>query len=85
VLAPSVAARLVDPLRARPLRPRLSERESAVLRLVADGCANAEIDRRLFIRESTVTTHLLQIFAKLGVDVRTAAVTSAMRHGLLDA
>jgi DNA-binding NarL/FixJ family response regulator len=84
VLAPSDAARLVDQLRARPLRPRLSERESAVLRLVADGCTNAEIGRRLFIAESTVKTHLLRIFTKLGVDDRTAAVTSAMRHGLLD-
>ncbi|WP_427168664.1 hypothetical protein ACQF4J_37045 [Streptomyces sp. C1-1] len=34
--------------------------------------------------ESTVKTHLLRVFAKLDVDDRTAAVTSAMRHGLLD-
>ena len=84
VLAPTVAARLVDQLRARPERPRLSERETAVLRLVAEGCTNAEIGRRLFIGESTVKTHLLRAFAKLGVDDRTAAVTSALRHGLLD-
>jgi DNA-binding NarL/FixJ family response regulator len=83
VLAPSVAARLVDRLRARPEPPRLSERETAVLRLVAEGCTNAEIGRRLFIGESTVKTHLLRAFGKLGVDDRTAAVTSAMRHGLL--
>ncbi|MGW0625502.1 response regulator [Streptomyces sp. NPDC002758] len=84
VLAPSVAARLVDQLRERPERPRLSEREKSVLRLVAEGCTNAEIGRRLFIGESTVKTHLLRIFGKLGVDDRTAAVTNAMRHGLLD-
>ncbi len=84
VLAPSVAARLVDQLRTKPERPRLSERETAVLRLVAEGCTNAEIGRRLFIGESTVKTHLLRAFGKLGVDDRTAAVTSAMRHGLLD-
>jgi DNA-binding NarL/FixJ family response regulator len=83
VLAPSVAARLVDQLRTRPERPRLSERETAVLRLVAEGCTNAEIGRRLFIGESTVKTHLLRAFGKLGVADRTAAVTSAMRHGLL--
>jgi DNA-binding NarL/FixJ family response regulator len=83
VLAPSVAARLVDQLRHRPERPRLSERETAVLRLVAEGCTNAEIGRRLFIGESTVKTHLLRSFAKLGVTDRTAAVTSAMRHDLL--
>ncbi|MGW7266619.1 response regulator [Streptomyces sp. NPDC054842] len=84
VLAPSVAARLVDRLRSRPERPRLSERETAVLALVAEGCTNAEIGRRLFIGESTVKTHLLRAFGKLGVDDRTAAVTCAMRWGLLD-
>ncbi|WP_199549797.1 response regulator transcription factor [Streptomyces sp. N35] len=84
VLAPSVAARLVDQLRTRPERPRLSERETAVLRLVAEGCTNAEIGRRLHIGESTVKTHLLRTFGKLGVDDRTSAVTSAMRLGLLE-
>ncbi|MYT69350.1 MULTISPECIES: response regulator transcription factor [unclassified Streptomyces] len=84
VLAPSVAARLVDQLRTNPERPRLSERETAVLRLVSDGCTNAEIGRRLHVAESTVKTHLLRAFGKLGVDDRTAAVTSAMRHGLLE-
>ncbi|MBC9715635.1 response regulator transcription factor [Streptomyces sp. TRM66268-LWL] len=84
VLAPSVAARLVDQLRTKPDRPRLSERETAVLRLVADGCTNAEIGRRLHIGESTVKTHLLRTFGKLGVDDRTSAVTSAMRLGLLE-
>lgn len=83
VVAPTVAARLVDRLRGRPERPHLSERETAVLRLVAEGCTNAEIGRRLFIGESTVKTHLLRAFAKLGVTDRTAAVTSALRHGLL--
>ncbi|MEU6993432.1 response regulator transcription factor [Streptomyces sp. NPDC046465] len=84
VLAPSVAARLVDQLRNRPARPRLSERETAVLRLVAEGCTNAEIGRRLYVAESTVKTHLLRIFGKLDVDDRTAAVTTALRLGLLD-
>ncbi|MFE9402920.1 response regulator [Streptomyces sp. NPDC006530] len=83
VLAPSVAARLVDQLRARPERPRLSDREVAVLRLVAEGCTNAEIGRRLFVAESTVKTHVVRIFGKLGVDDRTAAVTRAMSLGLL--
>ncbi|WP_424894296.1 LuxR C-terminal-related transcriptional regulator [Streptomyces sp. SAI-124] len=84
VPAPSVAARLVDQLRTRPERPRLSSRETAVLRLVAEGCTNAGIGRGLFIGESTVKTHLLRVFAELGVADRTAAVTSAMRYGLLD-
>lgn len=84
VLAPSVAVRLVDRLRTRPERPRLSERETAVLRLVAKGCTNAETGRRLFIGESTVKTHLVRAFGELEVDDRTAAVTSATRFGLLD-
>ncbi|MEV5583090.1 response regulator transcription factor [Streptomyces parvus] len=83
VLAPTVATRLVDRLRGVPELPRLSERETQVLRLVAEGCTNAEIGRKLFIGESTVKTHLLRIFGKLGVSDRTAAVTGAMRHGLL--
>lgn len=83
VLAPSVATRLVDRLRDRPERIRLTTRETMVLRLVAEGCTNAEIGRRLFIGESTVKTHLLRIFAKLEVDDRTAAVTHATRRGLL--
>ncbi|MEU2157562.1 response regulator transcription factor [Streptomyces sp. NPDC019396] len=83
VLAPSVAARLMDQLRTRPERPRLSERETAVLRLVAEGATNAEIGRRLYVAESTVKTHMLRIFNKLDVTDRTAAVTSAMRQGLL--
>jgi DNA-binding NarL/FixJ family response regulator len=83
VLAPSVAGRLVDRLRTRPERPRLSDREVAVLRLVAEGATNAEIGRRLFVAESTVKTHLLRIFGKLEVTDRTAAVTTAMRHDLL--
>lgn len=84
VLAPSVAARLVDQLRTRPARPRLSERETAVLHLVAEGCTNMEIGRHLHVAESTVKTHLLRIFGKLDVDDRTAAVTHALRLGLLD-
>ncbi|MDX3505673.1 response regulator transcription factor [Streptomyces sp. ATCC51928] len=83
VLAPTVATRLVDQLREAPEVPRLSERETQVLRLVAEGCTNAEIGRQLFIGESTVKTHLLRVFGKLGVGDRTAAVTGAMRHGLL--
>ncbi|MFE2144110.1 response regulator [Streptomyces sp. NPDC059456] len=83
VLAPSVAGRLVDRLRTRPERPRLSDREVAVLRLVSEGATNAEIGRRLFVAESTVKTHLLRIFGKLEVTDRTAAVTTAMRYDLL--
>jgi DNA-binding NarL/FixJ family response regulator len=82
VLAPSVASTLVRQVR-RPAPPALSARESEVLRLVARGMTNADIGRRLFISEATVKTHLLRVFNKLDVADRTAAVTTAMEHGLL--
>ncbi|HWS33714.1 MAG TPA: response regulator transcription factor [Actinoplanes sp.] len=82
VLAPSVASTLVRQVR-RPAPPSLSARETEVLRLVAAGLTNADIGSRLFISEATVKTHLLRAFNKLDVADRTAAVTTAMRHGLL--
>jgi DNA-binding NarL/FixJ family response regulator len=82
VLAPAVAAKLVSRLRS-PAAPPLTPREREVLALVARGLANAEIGRELFISEATVKTHLVRVFGKLGVDDRTAAVTTAMAQGLL--
>jgi DNA-binding NarL/FixJ family response regulator len=82
VLAPRVAAKLVDRMRAPAVTP-LTPRETEVLALVARGLANAEIGRELFISEATVKTHLVRAFGKLGVDDRTAAVTKAMALGLL--
>lgn len=49
-----------------------------------EGCTNAETGRRPYIGESTVTTHLLGAFGTLGGSDRTAAVTRAMRYGLLE-
>jgi ATP/maltotriose-dependent transcriptional regulator MalT len=61
----------------------LSAREIEVLTLVARGVSNKIIGKDLRISEATVKTHLLHIFAKLGVDDRTAAVTAAMERGVL--
>ncbi|MCF6745636.1 response regulator transcription factor [Blastococcus sp. KM273128] len=82
VLAPPVAARLVSRLRA-PAPEAPTARELEVLRGVARGLTNAEIGRELFIGEATVKTHLLRVFAKLGVDDRTRAVLVAVERGLL--
>jgi len=82
VLAPPVATRLVNRLRT-PTREQLTPREAEVLAAVARGLSNAEVGRELFIGEATVKTHLLRIFAKLGVDDRTAAVTLAYQRGIL--
>ena len=84
VLAPPVAARLVTHLRS-PAQEQLTAREGEVLALLADGLSNAAIARSLLIGEATVKSHLLRVFAKLGVDTRTAAVTRAMALGLLAA
>ena len=83
VLGPSVARRLVQ--RVRSAGERLTPRELEVLRAVARGLSNAQIGAELFIGEATVKTHLLRIFAKLGVDDRTRAVTVALELGLLPA
>jgi DNA-binding NarL/FixJ family response regulator len=82
VLSPAVATRLVGHTR-RPETGTLSARELEVLTLVARGTINKIIARDLRISEATVKTHLLHIFAKLGVDDRTAAVTVALERGVL--
>jgi len=82
VLAPSVATRLLQHMR-EPATDRLSPREVEVLRLVAQGLSNSEIGRELYISETTVKTHLLRAFGKLGVSDRTAAVTKAQASGQL--
>jgi len=73
VLSPSVAARLMNRFRAPGAGP-LSQRELEVLELVAAGATNREAAARLFISEATVKSHLMNIYAKLGVSDRAAAV-----------
>jgi DNA-binding NarL/FixJ family response regulator len=82
VLSPSVAARLMSRVRV-PGSGALSQRELEVLGLVAAGTTNREAAARLFISEATVKTHLLNIYAKLGVSDRAAAVAEAFNRGLL--
>lgn len=82
VLSPAVASKLVGRARG-PLERALSGRELEVLTLVARGISNKIIGKDLRISEATVKTHLIHIFAKLGVDDRTAAVTAAIEKGIL--
>jgi DNA-binding NarL/FixJ family response regulator len=82
VLAPSVATRLMSRVRT-PEPEILSHRELEVLGLVAAGTTNREAAARLFISEATVKTHLLHIYAKLGVTDRASAVAEAFNRGLL--
>ncbi|KJK56683.1 response regulator [Saccharothrix sp. ST-888] len=81
VLAPPVAARLLGRVRAG--RPTLSPREAEILQLLAEGLANRQISKRLFISEATVKTHLVHIYDKLGVDSRTSAVAAGLSSGLI--
>jgi len=61
----------------------LSDREVEVLRLMAKGSANKQIAAELSITESTVKTHVANIFQKLEVNHRTEAVTKAMAKGII--
>lgn len=81
-LASRVASRLMQRMRA-PGQEALTAREIEVIMLVARGLTNKEIANALYLSEATVKTHLLHVFAKLGVDDRTEAVTVAARRGIV--
>jgi ATP/maltotriose-dependent transcriptional regulator MalT len=78
-----VAARLSD----GPVRPShpagLTEREIEVLRLVAGGKTNLEVAAELYLSAKTVSRHLSNIFAKIGVTSRAAATAFAFEHDLV--
>jgi DNA-binding NarL/FixJ family response regulator len=82
VLAPTVATRVISRMRA-PAEEKLSTREIEVLKLVAKGASNKEIGKSLSISVATVKTHLIHIYGKLGVDDRTAAVTTALEQRII--
>ncbi|MEU9191690.1 response regulator transcription factor [Streptomyces hundungensis] len=80
-LAPAVAHRLMD--RMRTPAEALTRRELEVLQLVGDGLSNQRISKELFLSQATVKSHLVHIYAKLGVDSRTAAVAAASARRLI--
>jgi two-component system, NarL family, response regulator YdfI len=89
LLRPDILARVLSAAhssRERPASPSavLTERELEILRYVSSGARNKEIAQQLDIAERTVKAHLDNIYSKLGVDSRTAAVTIAIEHGWLD-
>ncbi len=81
-LSPQAAARLVREVRAPESPETLTERETDVLRLLAQGKANKEIAQALIIGENTVKTHVSSILLKLGVQSRTQAALYARQIGL---
>ncbi len=85
---PQVAAQLVNSLQhgqAENINPfaGLSEREIEVLKLVADGCSNADIANKLIISEKTVKSHVSNVLSKLHLADRTKAAVYAWREGLM--
>ncbi len=81
-LSPQAAARLLREVPAPDSPEQLTDRETDVLRLLAQGLANKEIAVELGIGEKTVKTHVSNILSKLGVVSRTQAALYAARIGL---
>lgn len=80
-LSPSVVSRLMS--RYRAPSAALTARETEILELIATGRSNREIGSALFISGTTVKTHLVHVYEKLGVENRTAAVRAAVDRGLI--
>ncbi|MGV4927470.1 response regulator transcription factor (plasmid) [Streptomyces sp. BHT-5-2] len=92
LLAPSVTKRLIAEFSRLPGAPRtplkdrvagLTERETEVLALIAQGLSNAEIAQRLVVAEQTVKTHVGRILVKLELRDRTQAAVFAYETGLV--
>jgi len=82
-LSPEASARLVREIRSPQSPETLTERETEVLRLLAEGKANKEIAGKLGISEQTVKSHVHSLLAKLGMLSRTQAALYAARIGLV--
>ena len=88
IFGPGIAERMMTyfrGVRARPTAevfPQLTDRERAVLSLIADGLENAEIGRELGLSVKTVRNHASNIFAKLQVAHRAQAIILAREAGL---
>jgi DNA-binding NarL/FixJ family response regulator len=65
------------------IKPRLTEREHEILRLLAGELSNAELAEKLFLSEATMKTHVSAVLRKLGVRDRVQAVIAAYDAGLV--
>ena len=85
VFSPDLHDGIADQIRAHRFdpRPRLTPREREILTLAAEGRSAPEIARHLFLSPATIKTHLSNIYDKLGVNDRAAAVAKALREGVL--
>ena len=82
-LTPKAAARLMQAVSAPGSPEALTERETEVLRLLAQGQSNKQIAHNLHNTEQTIKAHVSKIFSKLGVQSRTQATLYAIRIGLV--
>lgn len=82
-LSPQATAMLVQEVRAPDSPESLTERETDVLRLIAQGYSNREIAEILVLGEKTIKTHVSNILSKLQVASRTQAALHAVRIGLV--
>jgi DNA-binding NarL/FixJ family response regulator len=92
VLSPKVIQNLFEATAADPSAPEgsrgarpagaLTQRETDILALLAEGKSNRDISRALFLSEKTVKAHLAAIFRKLGVTNRTQAAMAAVSMGI---
>jgi DNA-binding NarL/FixJ family response regulator len=86
-LDPSSAAAVIDQIRKGNvlseedrIAQQLTERECAILDLIADGLTDREIGERLYLSEKTVKHHVSDILGKLGISRRVEAATFAIRR-----
>jgi DNA-binding CsgD family transcriptional regulator len=82
LLRPHLHQAYLDVERRRRSVPRLTPRQRELLRLVAAGYTNAQFARGLGLSEGTVRTHLENLYRRLNVNSRTAAVTRAFPGGI---
>ncbi len=82
-LTPKAAARLMQAVSTPESPEALTERETEVLRLLAQGQSNKQIAHEMNNTEKTIKTHVSRILSKLGVQSRTQATLYAIRSGLV--
>ena len=89
-LDPGIAGKVMESYSSRsaakpsPTNFQFSEREYAVLKLLAQGLSNVDIAQQLYLTEGTVRNYTSDIFKKLGVSDRTQAAIAALRYGLVN-
>jgi two-component system, NarL family, nitrate/nitrite response regulator NarL len=86
-LAPEAQAGLAAEVQERERtagEPQLTPREREVLQLISEGLSSPEIGKRIHLSPTTVKSHLHNLYEKLGVSDRAAAVAEAMRRGMLE-